>query len=245
MTNPVSGPGYLIRGFKLINQPGIRAFAILPILLASLVFALLVWLGFGYFGDLLEWILPSGDSWWVTLIRGVLWPLFFIAVVLLLYFSFTVLANLIAAPFNGLLAEKVEALLTGQAPQQPTGVKALIADILPSMINELRKLGYYLIWALPLLILFLIPMVNLIAPLLWALFVAWMHAFEYAEYPMENHHIRFKQVRQTLKSKRLLGLSFGASVMVAMLIPVVNLLVMPAAVAGATAMWVEQYKQKQ
>lgn len=245
MPNPASGPAYLIRGFKLINQPGIRRFAILPILVATIVFGLLMWMGYGYFGALLEWMLPSGDSWWVTLIRGVLWPLFFIAVVLLLYFSFTVLANLIAAPFNGLLAEKVEALLTGQAPEKATGVKGLITDILPSMLNELRKLGYYLIWALPLLILFLIPMVNLIAPILWALFVAWMHAFEYVEYPMENHRIRFKQVRQTLKSKRILGLGFGASVMMAMLIPVVNLLVMPAAVAGATAMWVEQYKQKQ
>ncbi len=243
MANPISGPGYLIRGFKLINQPGIRRFAILPILVATIVFGLLIWMGYGYFGGLLEWMLPSGDSWWATLIRGILWPLFFIAVVLLLYFSFTVLANLIAAPFNGLLAEKVETLLTGQAPEDAGGVKDLVADILPAMVNEIRKLGYYLIWALPLLILFLIPMVNLIAPILWALFVAWMHVFEYVEYPMENHRIRFKQVRHTIKTKRFLGLSFGASVMMALLIPVVNLLVMPAAVAGATAMWVEQFKR--
>ena len=43
-----------------------------------------------------------------------------------------------------------------------------------------------------------------------------------------------------LKSKRWQSLSFGGIVYVALLIPVVNILMMPAAVAGATLFWVRE-----
>ena len=75
---------------------------------------------------------------------------------LVVFFSFTVLANLIAAPFNGLLAEKVEKSLGGDIPSEDTEWKALVADIIPSILVELRKLSYFLLRAIPLLILFLI-----------------------------------------------------------------------------------------
>lgn len=237
----LNGAGYLLRGFRLINRPGIRPYAVLPLVVTVVVFALLVGLGINYFGVLLGWLLPSGDAWWETLLRVLLWPVFASAVALVMYFSFTLFANLIGAPFNGLLAEKVEAHLTGSGAVGG-GLGQAIKDFVPAMLNELRKFGYYLLWAVPLLVLFLIPGFNVAAPVLWALFMAWMLVLEYVEYPMENHRITFKQVRKQLAQKRMLGLGFGAAVMGVMLIPVVNLLVMPAAVAGATAMWVEQIK---
>ena len=38
------------------------------------------------------------------------------------------------------------------------------------------------------------------------------------------------------------GLGFGMAVMTATLIPLVNFMVMPAAVAGAAAIWIERLK---
>ena len=38
----------------------------------------------------------------------------------------------------------------------------------------------------------------------------------------------------------MLGLGFGVEVAATMLVPIVNLIVMPAAVAGAIALWVER-----
>jgi CysZ protein len=43
--------------------------------------------------------------------------------------------------------------------------------------------------------------------------------------------------------KRFLNLGFGSAVSVATMTPILNFLVMPAAVAGATALWIEQLKQ--
>jgi CysZ protein len=60
---------------------------------------------------------------------------------------------------------------------------------------------------------------------------------------MENHNIRFREVRRRARKRGGTGLAFGGSVMLAMAIPFVNLLAMPAAVAGATAMWVDLMKE--
>ncbi len=57
---------------------------------------------------------------------------------------------------------------------------------------------------------------------------------------MENHKIHFSQARVELKKKRIISLGFGMAVMFTTIIPLINLLVMPAAVAGATAMWVKR-----
>ena len=69
-----------------------------------------------------------------------------------------------------------------------------------------------------------------------------MLALEYAAYPMENHRVYFSQVRSHLKKHKLLAFGFGAAVMVASSIPFINFVVVPAAVAGATAMWVNRLK---
>jgi CysZ protein len=104
-------------------------------------------------------------------------------------------------------------------------------------------MAYFIAWAIPFLVLFLIPGVNLAAPVLWFIFSAWMLALEYADFPMGNHNIMFPQQRRTVAKKRFLNLGFGSAVSVATMTPILNFLVMPAAVAGATALWVEQLKQ--
>ena len=63
---------------------------------------------------------------------------------------------------------------------------------------------------------------------------------EYADYPMGNHELDFKSQLAYLKRRRMLSLGFGATVTMALLVPLLNFLVMPAAVAGASKMWVEE-----
>ena len=227
--NPAAGVGHLLQGLRLLNQPGLRRFVLIPLLVNIVIFSLLIWFGVGQFEVLLDWLLPE-DRWW-SFLSWLLWPLFAIALVLVVFFSFTVLANLIAAPFNGLLAEKVE-----------TDWKALVADIIPSILVELRKLSYFLLRAIPLLILFLIPGVNLAAPVLWFLFNAWYMALEYGDFPMANHGLKFTDQLPRMRKIRFTAIGFGSGLTLLMLVPVLNFLAMPAAVAGATALWVKELK---
>ncbi|MES9853337.1 MAG: sulfate transporter CysZ [Candidatus Thiodiazotropha sp. L084R] len=240
--NPVSGASYLLRGVGLLSKPGIRPFVMIPLLINVLVFSLLIWLGIDQFDQLMNRFLPDDESW-LAWLRWLLWPLFAIAIILMVFYTFTVIANLIAAPFNGLLAEKVELYLGGELPTQTSGTKQLMKDVLPSLLSELRKLFYFLLRAIPLLILFIIPVVNVAAPFLWLLFSAWFLALEYGDYPMANHNLTFKQQHQRLKKARMTSLAFGGGLTAMMMVPLLNFVAMPAAVAGATLFWREQLQQ--
>lgn len=235
------GPRYLLLGFRLITRRGLRRFFLAPLFINVVVFAGLIWLAANQFGILVDWLLPSGDAWWAALARGILWVFFALAAGLLMFFLFTVVANLIGSPFNGVLAERVEQHL-GSAAQADSTV-TWVSSIAGPVINELRKLAYFLVVVLFPLGLTLIPMANVVAPIVWLMVTSWMLALEYLAYPMENHGLKFSEVRRTAKGNRLMTLGFSAAVVVATLVPVVNLVVMPASVAGATAMWFERMQR--
>ncbi len=241
MNNPLAGAGYLLRGLGLLNRPGLRPFVLIPLLVNIVVFSLLIWLGVDQFEQLMDRFLPADESW-LSWLRWLLWPLFAITLVLIISYTFTVIANLIAAPFNGLLAEKVELHLGGELPNQPSGAKQVVKDVIPSLLSELRKLVYFLLRAVPLLILFLIPLLNIAAPFLWMAFSAWFLALEYGDYPMANHKLAFKQQHRRLKQARFSSLVFGGALTLMMMVPVLNFVAMPAAVAGATLFWHERLR---
>ena len=240
MKNNQTGMHYLLQGLRLIRQPGLRRYVAIPLLVSTVVFTgaifgLKHWLGI--FINMLLGYLPS----WLDWLSYLLWPLSAMAGVLIIFYTFSLLTNLIAAPFNGMLAEAVEKHLTGQ-PVETGGWQALAKDIIPSIFSELRKLLYFILRAIPLGILFLIPGINLAAPFIWALFSAWMLVIEYIDYPMGNHLLHFSQQRMLLRQRRILSYGFGGSSLLMTMIPFVNFLAMPASVAGATAMWVAELK---
>ncbi|GMQ76457.1 MAG: sulfate transporter CysZ [Gammaproteobacteria bacterium] len=233
--NPVSGAVYFVRGVRLIFAPGIRAYVIVPVLVNVLVFSALIYFGTGEFRELLDWLLPD----WLDWLAIVLLPLFVITALVIVFFAFALIGNLLAAPFNGLLAEAVECHITG-TPIPGGGLTKMMLDLGRTIVSELRKLAYIVLRGIPVLLLFVIPGLNLAAPFIWILFGAWMLAISYVDYPMGNHGLSFPEQRRQLGRHRYLALGFGAAVMFALAIPVVNFLVIPAAVAGATILWVER-----
>lgn len=240
--NPVRGGRYLLRGLAMLPQPGIRRFVVIPLLVNLLLFggaiALLLSQFNGWIDTLMSAWLP--DWSWLDWLRYLLWPLFALLILVVVYYSFAVVANLIAAPFNGLLAEKVERNLRGVVTSEDGWAE--LARILPrALARELAKLAYYLPRVLLLLVLSFVPVLNLAMPLVWFLFGAWMMAIQYCDYPMDNNRVSFAAMRQLLKARRIPALGFGSLVQFGMLVPVLNLILMPAAVIGATLFWIEEY----
>lgn len=235
----VAGVAALFQGMKLLTEPGLKRFVVIPVTINVAVFAILLWVAIDQFEALIAYLMPQLPDW-LSWLSWLLWIVFGAASVLLVFFSFSVVANLIAAPFNGLLAEAVERHLTGQAPPDGNGLTAALKAAPGAIVDEIRKLLYFAKWAIPLLLLFLIPVINVAAPFLWALFTAWMLALEYSDYPLGNRGMKGAEQRAALRSRRLAAFGFGGAVMVATMIPLLNFLVMPAAVAGATALWVKR-----
>ncbi|CAN7683920.1 sulfate transporter CysZ [Pseudomonas solani] len=239
----LSGPQYLGEGLKLILSPGLRLFVLLPLTLNLVLFIALIGFAMQQFSGWVEAFMPSLPSW-ASFLEYLIWPLFVILVLLMVFFSFTMIANIIAAPFNGFLAEKVEVVVRGQDDFPPFSWAELTAMVPRTVGRELRKLGYFLPRAIGLLILSFIPGVNLVATPLWFLFGVWMMAVQYIDYPADNHKLGWNEMLAWLREKRWQSLGFGGSVYLALLIPFVNIVMMPAAVAGATLFWVREGGEK-
>lgn len=235
--NPMRGGRYLYRGLGLITQPGIRPFVLAPLLVNVLVFGLVLYFGFG----LLETLMDRWLTGWLEWLRWLLWPIAGLVALVSIFFSFSLVGNLIASPFNGLLAEVVERKLTGKPIEGLGSTAGLLKEASRSIASELRKLAYAALLGVPCLLLFVIPVVNVIAPVVWVLFGVWMLTIAYADYPMANHGLSFAEQRRLLAGRRFLSLGFGGSVMLMLAVPLLNFLVIPAAVAGATAMWVDEF----
>ena len=236
--NPVSGALYFVRGFTIVTRRGIRAYVVVPLAINAVLFTALLYLGASWLLGFAQGLLPG----WLDPLAWILVPAFVLAALTAGFYTFNLVANLIAAPFNGLLAEAVERHLTGRPPPSAAGRRTLLGELATTFVAEVRKLAYVAVRSLPPLLLFLIPGINVVAPILWMLLGAWMLAVTYMDYPMANHGIGFDDLRARLRERRLLGFGFGAAAMAALAVPVLNFLVIPCAVAGATAMWVEQFE---
>jgi len=237
-----NGVHYFAEGWRLIRRPGIKRYVVLPLLVNILLMGSAFWWLYAQLGHWIPQLLSYVPSW-LQWLSYVLWPLAVISVLLVFSYLFSTLANLIAAPFCGLLAEQLEASLTGETLPD-TGMLGVIKDIPRIMAREWRKLCYYLPRALLLLLLYLVPVVgHTVAPVIWFLFSAWMLAIQYCDYPFDNHRISFAEMRSALRKDRKDNLQFGALVSLCTMIPLLNLVILPVAVCGATAMWVDRYRQ--
>ena len=232
-----TGIHYALSGFYLIGKPGIRFYVLLPLLINTLLFSLVIMFGANLLNDLVQSLTPQWT--WLEWIKWLIWPLFVVLSMAMVFFCFSIIANLVGAPFNGFLSGAVERHLSAQAPYANQDRK-LLEEILHAFSTECRKFLYFALRALPLLVLFIIPFIQLGAPFIWCLFSAWMLVLEYMEYPGSNHGMTFNALRQTLFKNRQLAFGFGLTVMLLTLTPVINFIVMPVAVAGATKMYLEQ-----
>ena len=144
MPAPVlSGPQYLREGLKLVLSPGLRLFVLLPLAINLVLFVGLIYLAGHQFSLWVDTLMPSLPDW-LSFLSYVLWPLFVVLVLLMVFFTFTMLANIIAAPFNGFLAEKVEVVVRGTDDFPAFSWAELIAMIPRTLGREARKLGYFL-----------------------------------------------------------------------------------------------------
>ncbi len=151
---------------------------------------------------------------------------------------FTVFFNLIAAPLNGLLAEKTQNIFFGSAiPSLP-----FYKIVLRSIKRQIEFLSYFLPRFLVIGGLFFIPFLQPIYPFLWFLFNAWILSIQYQDFAMDNNLISFKETRKKVASSKMHSLGLGFSINLVSFIPILNILTLPAAVIGGTMLCCELNK---
>lgn len=240
--SPGKAIDYFLAGARLIVQPGYRRFILIPLLINLLIFVVVTIALYNAFNDVFGQILDWSPTWlhWLT---WLLWPLVAFIFLIVYGYSFNIITNFIAAPFFGLLAEKIETQLTGvELPNEPW------AQLIPRTLQrELVKLWYFVsrgfLVLLVFIVLFFIPGANLLGTLIAAIWSCWCMAVQYSDYPADNHQLSFRELRHRLNQQPLTSYSYGGIILLGSMIPVLNILVTPIAVAGATFYWVKEIKR--
>lgn len=259
MNDFITGFSSVFAGISHTHRPKVRRFVVIPFCINITLFGLGLWYAYTWFQGFVDfmptWMPEALTGFWSWLdtpyqwfrglfswVENLLWGMFFSVYLLIVFYTFTILANIISSPFNGYFSAAVEKrLLHTQAKIEAHVDRTMGEEIKITAINESHKLLYSLFRLIPLLIisaiLFFIPVVNAIIPVLWFIYGAWMMAVIYIEAPLSNYGLTFKHEKQILNENRWLSLGFGSAIMLMTMIPVLNFFAVPAGVSGATVLF--------
>ncbi len=231
--------------FVFFRHPKLVRFWIWPILITTVLLGFALWGGWEVHESAVDWVWsePTGEGFWSSVARFfhgfieilvllVLWAIGFIVVVL-----FT---NVIAAPFNDLLSEEVEHLLTGKKGPD-FSLAILLRDSVRTIGLEIMKLGLYAVIMIPLFILAqLLPVFGQVVYSIFAfLFTALYFSVDYVDWPASRRNRSVTYRFSMLHEHFMPMFGFGTGVWLFLFIPLVNLLFMPAAVAGGTMLFLD------
>ncbi len=226
------GAGFLLRGLRLWRErPGLMLLGIIPaVIVALLVGALLVTLLF-VADDLIAWATPFADGWddgVRGLFRGALFLLVILGAVMLAVVTFTGLTLAVGDPFYERIWKEVELSLGGDVPEQGVGwVRGALDGLVLVAMGVLTAIGVFVIG--------LLPVVGAVVGAIVGLMVSGrLLAGELVSRPLEARGLDRAARAALMRRHRGAMLGFGVCVQACFLVPLGGILVMPAAVAGAT-----------
>ncbi|RDL44878.1 sulfate transporter CysZ [Marinomonas piezotolerans] len=243
ITQPFTAAGAFIKAIPLLSKRRLRLFLLAPIVANIALIALLYTVALNYMTVAVDEMMAYMPDW-LAFLNWLFYLILNIVVGLLLFYSFSVGVNILAAPFMAFLAEKVEEQQTDKVFDEVLNVRTISLTVVRSLKRELQKLMYFLPRFIGLLVLSFIPLVNAVSPVLLLLFSAWMLALQYMDYAFDNNKVSFSEMRGALRERPLLCWTFGFIIMVGVTIPILNLFVMPIAVVAATLLWIKLYSDQ-
>jgi CysZ protein len=171
------------------------------------------------------WVGPLRALAWLT--RGLLTVLFFV----LVYFLFTVLGGVLAAPFLDALSLRVEVIQGGGAAAQGPSV---LASALLAIREGARRALFFVAVAVGFAVLSLVPVVGLLAVAGGVVFSALFLALDYTGYSLDRRQISFRERRSWLWRHRGSMLAFGGTALASHAIPGLNFVCLPLLVTAGT-----------
>jgi CysZ protein len=217
------------------KHPGLMLLGLLPALIWGLaLLAAFVAMVF-YVDDVVDFLTPYMDTWPAVLrdlarvvamiAIGIVWVIFSVL-------SYVTLTLIIGQPFYEAISKRVEDHLGGV----PGEINVSFWRLLPRTVADSIRLGIRAaIVGVCLFLIQLVPVVgNAVAIVLGAFFMGWVLALELTSVPFERRGLHYRDRKKALRQNRRMALGFGAATFLTFLVPLGAIIVMPAAVAGAT-----------
>ncbi len=220
-------------GFRLFMHRGLKRYTVLPILINAVLMAAGMYFAVAWSCDYARALFESFTPAWLHWLIYVVYPVIFLAVAAVSVLLFTTFTLLIGSPFYSLLSERAESVLLGR-PVPETPFSRTLKEIPAALLREAAKFAY----RLPVLILNLIMLfVPVIGEIVIALTGSWCCAADFTAYAFENNRVPLRETFARIRRHRKACLSFGLCVWLSLLIPGLNIFVIPAAVCGGTLVW--------
>ncbi len=244
MNNFTLGFKLPFQGIKFLKEnKKLWKYSLIPMLINIIVFVVLGYLSFHY---LMGWLAAKLLTTWYLAILFYLFLALAISVfAIIIAFIFSAIYNIIAAPFNDLLSEKVEELVKNKKIEEKFSLKLLAGDIFRTVLEEVKKLLLFGGVQILLLFLNLLPIIgNLAYAVLSFVFTCWFLAYEYVDYPMARKRMEFKEKKGLLLKNKGFSFGFGLATFILIIIPVLNLIFMPACVVAGTLAYLKLKDEK-
>jgi len=227
-----SGVATLFRGFSWWKRrPGLMLLGLVPALIVAVALIALIVVVAANAEGIVAFVTPFANTWdpgWARLFRVVVAISLLIGFVVLAAFTFTGLTLLIGDWFYERIWRAVETELGGMPPEHQTGFWRGVGDALRLVVRAILT-------SLLLVLLSFIPVVGtILAAVLGVVFAARIIAIELTTRPLESRGMARSARLAALRTRSPRVLGFGIAVNLCFLVPGGAILVMPAAVAGAT-----------
>jgi len=230
------GASLLGRGLVLVlRSPKLLFLGLLPAVITGLLYAAALGVLIDFLPRLSRDVTWFADGWaegWRELTRVLAGAGLLGVAALLGILTFTAVTLLIGDPFYERISELVEERFGGVPNEVEVGFWRSLAR---SLVDSLRLIMLSVLIGIPLFLLGFLPVVGqTVIPVLGGAIGGWLLAVELTGVPFQRRGRRLADRRAALRTQRPVALGFGVAVFCCFLIPLGAVLLMPAAVAGAT-----------
>ena len=226
----------LVRGLRVwATAPKLMLLGVIPpLIVATIVIAGLVTLGVSL-ETITNFVTPFAKDWdepYRTAVRLIAAVAFFVISFVIVIYTFTTLTLIIGDSFYERIWRHVEGTF-GDVPDEDTagfwrnlgrGIASIFRMLIPTI---LIGVGLFVLGFVPLAGQVLVPVVG-------ALVGGWFLALELTGFAFDARGKSWRERRQALRAMRPATVGFGVAVYLTFLIPGGAVIMMPAAVAGAT-----------
>lgn len=230
--NAIKGAlAFLQAMLRLFTQPKLRAVVWRMLLLLLVLMGVVIVGAVFFFHYLLVLFMPSGDAWYLDLLGWLMWLASVLLAIAVALAGYTLLGSVAASPWLEELCRRTAAL---EGKEIKSSERSLIQTVLNSIVQAAMPLVSILPWAGASLLLFFIPGIGTFLAGLVGLFIGVrLLAFEFLDAPASVHGWGWEEKKRLWQQRRAFFLGFAAMASLFMLVPGLNLFVLPAGVVGA------------
>jgi CysZ protein len=231
------GVSFVFRGLGMYGRsPGLMLLGLLPAVIAFAVLAVGLVALVMWDANLVDALTPYANSWSTDLrdlFRTVVGLMLIAAWLLLSVLVYTALTLIIGEPFYEAISKRVDDNLGG-VPGGDIDV-SFWRSMPRSIVETGRTLTITVLGGLVIFLIGLIPVAGEVAgAIMFGALGGWALALELTAVPFERRGKYLRHRRHLLRQRRSMALGFGVTAFVLFLVPGLDILLMPAAVAGAT-----------